>query len=172
MRNPRNHKGITPVIAIILLLMMTVAVAGGAYVWFTQLGEGFQQQAEESQDRGVDFVDLQCSNNAGNARVTAFLKNTGQKQLDLNPVDMIVRNRATSEVDFSLTRTDLNLQSGSLSTGITAQGGSDITSPGDSEQYHIDNQNSNTFTSGDSYVIEFQFTDEEDLTVSDICRAD
>ncbi|MFH1432059.1 MAG: archaellin/type IV pilin N-terminal domain-containing protein [archaeon] len=42
-----KRKGITPVIAIVLLLMMTVAAAGMAYVWIMSVQEGVEAQANE-----------------------------------------------------------------------------------------------------------------------------
>jgi len=37
MRLNKRKRGISPVIAIILLLMMTVAVAGAAFYWLTRI---------------------------------------------------------------------------------------------------------------------------------------
>lgn len=42
----KMRKGITPVIAIVLLLMMTVAIAGVAYVWLTKVQEDIQKGTE------------------------------------------------------------------------------------------------------------------------------
>jgi len=42
-----KRKGITPVIAIVLLLMMTVAAAGVAYLWIMNLQEGMEETANE-----------------------------------------------------------------------------------------------------------------------------
>lgn len=43
-----SRKGITPVIALVLLLMMTVAAAGMAYVWFMSVQEETQTTVQES----------------------------------------------------------------------------------------------------------------------------
>ncbi len=42
-----KRKGITPVIAIVLLLMMTVAAAGMAYMWIMSLQEDMEETANE-----------------------------------------------------------------------------------------------------------------------------
>ena len=42
-----NRRGITPIIAIILLLMMTVAVAGAAFYWLVKI-QGSMQSGTES----------------------------------------------------------------------------------------------------------------------------
>ena len=46
-KSKSKRKGITPVIAIVLLLMMTVAAAGMAYVWIMSLQEDIEEQANE-----------------------------------------------------------------------------------------------------------------------------
>lgn len=53
-----KRKGITPVIAIVLLLMMTVAAAGMAYVWIMSLQEGI------AADTDKDLAALQSQKNA------------------------------------------------------------------------------------------------------------
>ncbi|MEA3343241.1 MAG: archaellin/type IV pilin N-terminal domain-containing protein [archaeon] len=45
-----KRKGITPVIAIVLLLMMTVAAAGVAYLWIMELQSGM----EDTANKGVE----------------------------------------------------------------------------------------------------------------------
>jgi len=98
---PSSRKGITPVIAIILLLMMTVAIAGGAYVWFTQIGEQSRERAEESLNRGVEIVELRCD--ATNDQIITTLKNSGDSELDLNPV-MVRPDRSVCVDAFIRTR--------------------------------------------------------------------
>ena len=53
-----KRKGITPVIAIVLLLMMTVAAAGMAYVWIMSLQEDIAASTNE------DLKNLQTQKNA------------------------------------------------------------------------------------------------------------
>ena len=44
----RSQRGVTPVIAIILLLMMTVAAAGSAYLWITKISKTIRASAEKN----------------------------------------------------------------------------------------------------------------------------
>lgn len=44
----RSRRGVTPVIAIILLLMMTVAAAGSAYLWITKISKTITASAEKN----------------------------------------------------------------------------------------------------------------------------
>ncbi|MCK5333209.1 MAG: hypothetical protein KAJ24_01755 [Candidatus Aenigmarchaeota archaeon] len=48
------RKGITPVIALVLLLMMTVAAAGMAYVWFMDVQEETQETVRDSLSQRTD----------------------------------------------------------------------------------------------------------------------
>lgn len=56
-KSKSKRKGITPVIAIVLLLMMTVAAAGMAYVWIMSLQEGI------AADTDADIARLQDQKN-------------------------------------------------------------------------------------------------------------
>lgn len=75
-----KRKGITPVIAIVLLLMMTVAAAGMAYVWIMSLQEQIQQTGQEGVDKTKKDASAALSiesgwNQGGNLYVA--LKNAG-----------------------------------------------------------------------------------------------
>ncbi len=76
-----KRKGITPVIAIVLLLMMTVAAAGMAYVWIMSIQEDIGADTER---------DLANLNQQKNARlsISAVWNNTGN-------VSLIVKNAGT-----------------------------------------------------------------------------
>lgn len=43
-----NRKGITPIIAVILLLMMTIAIAGLAYTWLQRMQTSIQTSSENT----------------------------------------------------------------------------------------------------------------------------
>ena len=76
-----KRKGITPVIAIVLLLMMTVAAAGMAYVWIMSIQEDIGADTER---------DLANLNQQKNARlsISAVWNNTGN-------VNLIIKNSGT-----------------------------------------------------------------------------
>src|SRR3989344_69148 len=46
--HPLNTKGITPIIAVILLLMMTIAIAGLAYTWLQRTQVAIQSGVENT----------------------------------------------------------------------------------------------------------------------------
>ncbi|MDY6761979.1 MAG: hypothetical protein SVY41_02945 [Candidatus Nanohaloarchaea archaeon] len=72
-----SRDGITPVVAMTLLLFMTVAIAGGAYVWFSGIMQ--QSQAETTQRLNTELTvkDVQCSG----SEVMLALTNTGSTEL-------------------------------------------------------------------------------------------
>lgn len=173
----KARKGITPVIATILLIMMAVAAAGGAYTWITQIQDQFKERAQTSLDRSVDLIDLRCYKNSTGSYIDAFFKNSGERAIDLNPVDLRIRNSATGSVNFTLTRTGISLSTtaGSLSDGVTLiSGNSDFKSPGASTPYRIRPGSSPSwanFETGDRYTVEFEFTDEGGLVKTETCQA-
>lgn len=74
------RKGITPIIAVVLLLMMTVAAAGLAYTWVigvqTSIQERVGQEALTLGERRPLLV-VQESGNVTNAPITLLLQNPG-----------------------------------------------------------------------------------------------
>ena len=85
----RGKKGITPIIATILLLMMTVAVAGAAFFWLTRIQGQLQGGTESYQGRifqtmasSVDVVD--ANYDPSDKDLTLFFHNTGNTEI---PVD-------------------------------------------------------------------------------------
>jgi len=168
----RVRKGITPVIAIVLLLMMTVAAAGGAYAWLTQLQEQFQNQAEEDVERGIDITDLRCYNDQGTGTVEVFFSNSGTTQLDLNPIDLNVRSASTSNVNYTLTRTSIGLAQNQLSDQVffETESGEDFADPRSSAAYTIGLDDS--MEVGQRYEMEFIFTDENSEAVTSTCQAE
>jgi flagellin-like protein len=83
---PKGKKGITPIIAIILLLMMTVAVAGAAFFWLSRIQNQLQGGVESFQGTmmtqvasKLDVVGADYDNNT--AHLTLFFQNTGNTKI-------------------------------------------------------------------------------------------
>ena len=80
-----NRKGITPIISVILLLMMTIAIAGLAYTWLQRMQTSVTNQTEASTTRMLQGMNIQlrvdsvqlwnCSGDDANA--TIYFRNTG-----------------------------------------------------------------------------------------------
>ena len=154
-----NRKGVTPVIAVLLLLMMTVAAAGGAYVWMTQLQEQFQEGAEDDlsqMDRGVGVEVLECDG----SEITAYLRNSGDTDLNLNPVDILVEERDTG--DRAAEEYGLDLTEGDHLDG------DDFSETGDVGQYTFNMEY--TFEDTQYYEVTFRLVDEDDYEVTAQCQ--
>lgn len=100
-------KGITPVIAIILLLMITIALIGFAFVWFTsiagtltnQTGQQLtQQQRKMMTSAKIDALDTTSG--------TLVIRNTGTVALKISELEVYVNNTAPVS-DCSFTKTEL-----------------------------------------------------------------
>ena len=113
LKSKSRRKGITPVIAIVLLLMMTVAAAGMAYVWIMSL----QEDIAEDTNRDLDNLNKQK-----NARlsVSAVWNNAGT-------IDLIIKNAGT----YVYTAADCtnvgvlvggDMQAAGSCVGLTSQG--------------------------------------------------
>lgn len=77
------RRGITPVVAIALLLGMTVAAAGGSYSYLTSTIESGQERTGATLNTEVVVRDLQCRGST----VTAYLKNRGSTGLETTQLD-------------------------------------------------------------------------------------
>ena len=80
-----GQKGITPIIAIILLLMMTVAVAGAAFFWLSRIQNQLQGGVESFQGTMMtqiaSKVDVVAANYINNTNLTIFFQNTGNTKI-------------------------------------------------------------------------------------------
>jgi flagellin-like protein len=83
------RKGVTPVIAIVLLLMMTVAAAGAAYTWFSQMQNRLQSEATSGLQTELSVKDIVCDASSDEIRLS--LKNSGSTLVDVSDVDVFIR---------------------------------------------------------------------------------
>lgn len=133
-----SRKGVTPVIAIVLLLMMTVAAAGAAYTWFSQMQEQLQSRATADLQSELTVRDLRCNAKPDNTIVIS-LSNSGSTSLDLDDVDVFVRG-----------------SDGHLNSTITGRdwSGSGFESPGGFGEVTVDLSNAGT---GSTFLVEGRF---------------
>ncbi len=85
----KNKKGITPIVAIILLLMMTVAAAGTSFYWLIKIqGEmqsGTEQYQEDIFNKLATTVNwLDADYNSTSETLTIYLQNTGSTDISLD----------------------------------------------------------------------------------------
>ncbi|MFB6294262.1 MAG: hypothetical protein ABEI97_00735 [Candidatus Nanohaloarchaea archaeon] len=72
-----HRAGITPVVALVIVLFMTVATAGGAYLWFSSIIEQQQEAVDRELRSGVSLRDVRCTGDT----VTVAAMNTGERKL-------------------------------------------------------------------------------------------
>lgn len=149
------RKGITPVVAIVLLLMLTVAIAGGVYAWVNGFFGEQEGELNNQVNTQLNFLDLYCD--ASSDEIDFFIKNAGSKEVDASDVSFYIR-------DFS---NDRLLEE--LSTSKTS-GGSDL-APGDSWDT-VKALTSTDLVAGSEYKITAEFTSNGGTTVSKRCTAD
>lgn len=152
MRAMMTRKGITPVIAIVLLLMMTVAVAGGAYAWMQGIIGGQQNQAEFEQNTELAFRGLSCN---ATGFVDFTLKNDGSTTLDASAVDIFVYNVSTDELAT-------NAQTSKASPTDFQPG-----SIWSQEDVNLDI----SLVNGNEYEIRFEFVNNYNFPVEGTCQA-
>lgn len=165
-----KRKGVTPVIAVLLLLMMTVAAAGGAYVWMTSLQDQLKSQTQDevtSFDRSISMSDVRCMSDG---TVEVLLRNSGDKELDLDPVDMEVRDTDTGNINASISKFDMDISSATDSDDVSNVDGGGIKSPGGTGVYTI--SAGGNFEADRLYEITLIFKDEDSYDISATCRGE
>ena len=99
-----SKKGITPVIAIVLLLMLTVASAAGAYYWITSMQSGLQENAEGtigSASMGGEYSittlsgGIDCDSTSD--EITVFVRNQGTLSIPSGTWYAFVKNTNGTE---------------------------------------------------------------------------
>ncbi|MBI4162813.1 MAG: hypothetical protein HY513_03955 [Candidatus Aenigmarchaeota archaeon] len=95
-------KGITPVIAIILLLLITVAMVGFALVWFQRFvsatGSQTEQNLQTQLDQQSKLISIVNINNAGGAKSIVSVKDIGTRNIALTEIAIFV-DSSRADVD-------------------------------------------------------------------------
>ncbi len=172
MHKEDNKKGITPVVTMIILILIAITIAVGAYTWVTQFQEQTQGKVEEKAgalDRRVSIQSIDCSNyDDGTGRIEVWFKNAGSTTLTLDPVNLLISRQGTEGADTELSRTQLSLYNSTLSEGIRITGDNvDFREAGSSANYII---NTSNLASRNTYDLEFVFTDEGEMTLRERCE--
>ena len=91
-------KGITPVIAIILLLLITISMVGFAFVWFTRVSELATQQTEDQLKKQLEqqSMKIRIDSVAKTSPMNVVIRNTGSTAI---PVKSIVGFKNEVNID-------------------------------------------------------------------------
>ncbi|MBU3905010.1 MAG: flagellin [Nanoarchaeota archaeon] len=94
-------KGISAVIAVVLILMITVALSAAAYVWFTGVFDTITQGASEAAEGTADTISTQFSiaavNRVSGSLAQIVVANTGSSNIDLSKMNIIVNNQLANK---------------------------------------------------------------------------
>lgn len=97
-------KGITPVVAIILLLLITISMVGFAFVWFTRVGELTTQQTQQQLQSQLDAQAQNVKIDAiSAARDKITLRNRGTATIPLAQISIFVEGAALACTTWSPT---------------------------------------------------------------------
>lgn len=149
----RRH-GITPVVSIVLLLMMTIAAAGAAYSWFDQMQTDIQQQARQQLETSVETRDLQCIIDPAGDQLLVALKNIGKRDIRGDAVDVYVYD---NNGNLYTAITNLNWRT-SANWEMASPPNSGFLDSGGFGQVSIDMPASSQFTDGAFYTVTVEFS--------------
>ncbi|MFO7872650.1 MAG: archaellin/type IV pilin N-terminal domain-containing protein [Candidatus Undinarchaeales archaeon] len=89
-RNFFNRKGITPIISVVLLLMMTIAIAGLAYTWLQRMEASIQSSTENTTEElmtgfkaqlSIDGYKAKCYSGTSDVEMSFYIRNSGTKRV-------------------------------------------------------------------------------------------
>ncbi len=89
-----ERKGLTPVVAIVMLLMLTILVTGGAFTFINNFMDHQENELQRHISTDVVVSDVNCNGD----ELEFILTNQGSMNVDLNVVDIFIRNRATGSL--------------------------------------------------------------------------
>ena len=130
-------KGITPVIAIILLLMITISMVGFAFVWFSRISTTLGESAEKAAttQTGMFGKTIRIENIDEQAAATVIsVRNTGTQTILSTETSVYIDNAKRTECALG----DIATNSVVSCTAITACATDKIilvSAPGNSDQY-------------------------------------
>lgn len=152
-----QRSGITPVIAVVLLVMIAVTLIGGVWAWTEGLVSGQQNEADQQLDTRVEYRGLNC---AANGDIDITVKNTGSIDVSSSSVDVFVYNVSNDNLNGQSTGNS-NFLDGTDNDGTLAVG-EVATESGVSGGW--------VFDAGRQYRVQVDFTN-QDYSVSSTCQA-
>ncbi len=151
--NALNNKGITPIIAVILLLMMTIAIAGLAYSWIQRTQQTIQTSTENTTETLLGGLKVNLKVEGYNTTCTAATTLVNVRVYGRNAGTESARN-VQLYVDDGLANTTVNA---TLSPGTTTTWGAPLIASGDNCSLWI-NRTHTIKLSSDETTAEKSFT--------------
>ncbi len=89
-------KGISAIISVVLILMITIVLAGLSYIWFTNLFQSVtstaQQTATGAQTALATKFKIEAATNTTLTNVTVYVRNTGQADINMTTASAYVND--------------------------------------------------------------------------------
>jgi len=108
-----GKKGITPIIAVVLSLMMTVAAAGAAYFWMTTIQSRIQSQigsqvvgGATTQYGALKIISTSCINSSPNDVINITIQNTGTQSISSGTTSIVLSDITGAVLTTVTTSTD------------------------------------------------------------------
>lgn len=123
-------KGITPVIAVILLLLITVAMVGFAFTWFTRISTTAAERIENQTERLLAIKTIRIENVVGTA---VDIRNTGDGTINSGEMAFYVNNARVTATGANIAPNAVQTYTlaSACPTGgqvrVTVTGGTDVT---------------------------------------------
>lgn len=168
---PVSRIGITPIVSIILLLMMSITAVGATYDWFSNMQEDIQNDAGTDLRTDVSVTDADCRYNpSSDDQIVLAIKNVGSKNIAGSHVDVFVYDQKTrlnmtfSQMDW---QNNPNTYCGDAKCDFLEANGFDTVTLNTSD---ADASLSQTLADSAFYTVEVDFT-VPGITVEDQCLA-
>jgi flagellin-like protein len=98
-----HKKGITPIIATVFLVAMTIAAAGATYIWISSIiGPATSKNPLAAK---IELKYSKC--HAGSNQLEVALLNTGTAPIDVDPTNIFVWDLNTGQLLEAMTRTGI-----------------------------------------------------------------
>ena len=93
-----NKKGITPIIAIVLLLMITISMVGFAWIWFQRLGASAMESVSAGMNNQTQSIGkiISIDNANGGADSVISIRNIGTQEIKSSEIGIYVDGNAKS----------------------------------------------------------------------------
>jgi flagellin-like protein len=95
-------KGVSAVIAIVLILMITVALAAMAYVWFTTVFEELARGAEGKVNQTTDIlgtsIDIEAAAYVSESNISVSIRNSGTTNIEISGIGYFINELPVSSI--------------------------------------------------------------------------
>ena len=97
-----SMKGITPVIAIVLLLMITISMVGFAFIWFQRISNILQNKTETGLEQQLEQITISIDN-VDSTGGSVTIRNTGTVTVQTSQIAIYVNGTSLASCSWDAT---------------------------------------------------------------------